>query len=131
MGATMKFWRSMMKLPQPVKGCLVAYLIAFAAAFVSVPASALFGQGRLNPLTPWLMAALGLTAIVLGVVLAADLRGSAVAYASLLKDYKPMGVDYSKSVFANPKFVRLFGAMFAFIGGWFVVASTLFASQLS
>lgn len=78
----MKFWRSMMKLPQPVKGCLVACLITFAAAFVSVPAAALFGQDRLNPLTPWLMAALGLTAMVLGVVLAADLRGSAVAYAS-------------------------------------------------
>lgn len=127
----MKFWRAMMKLPQPVKGCLVAYVIAFAAAFVSVPASALLGQGRLNPLTPWLMAALGVTAIVLGVVLAANLRGSAVAYASLLKDYKPMGVDYSKSLFASPKFVRLFGAMFAFIGSWFVLGSTIFGSRMS
>jgi hypothetical protein len=121
----------MMKLPQPVKGCLVAYVIAFAAAFVSVPASALTGQGRLNPLTPWLMVALGVTAIVLGVVLAANLRGSAVAYASLLKDYKPMGVDYSKSLFASPKFVRLFGAMFAFIGIWFVLGSTIFGSRMS
>jgi hypothetical protein len=47
----MKFWRSMMKLPQPVKpvkGCLVAHLITFAAAFISLPASALFGRDRLN-----------------------------------------------------------------------------------
>lgn len=32
----------MMKLRQPVKGGLVAYLIAFAVVFVSVPASAIF-----------------------------------------------------------------------------------------
>jgi hypothetical protein len=33
----MKVRRSVMKLPQPLKGCLLAYLIAFAVAFVSVP----------------------------------------------------------------------------------------------
>ncbi|MCU1532253.1 MAG: hypothetical protein JWO49_1824 [Arthrobacter sp.] len=127
----MKFWRSMMKLPQPLKGCLVAYLIAFAVVFVSVPASAISSQGKLNPVMPWGMGALGLTVVVLGVMLAADLRGSARAYALMLKDYRPMGVDYSKSFFANPKFVRVFGAMFAFIGIWFVVGSTIFASQMS
>ena len=26
----MKFWRSMMNLPQPVKGCLAAYLIGLS-----------------------------------------------------------------------------------------------------
>jgi hypothetical protein len=33
----MKVRRSVMKLPQPLKGCLLAYVIAFAVAFVSVP----------------------------------------------------------------------------------------------
>jgi hypothetical protein len=127
----MKLWRSMMKLPQPLKGGLVAYLIAFAVVFVSVPASAVFTQGKLNPVMPWGMGALGLTVIVLGLMLAADLRGSARAYASMMKDYKPMGVDYSKSFFANPKFIRIFGAMFALIGIWFVVGSTIMASQIS
>jgi hypothetical protein len=42
-----------------------------------------------------------------------------------------MGVDYSKSFFANPTFIRIFGAMFAFIGIGFVVSSTLVASQMS
>ena len=87
----MKPWRSMMKLRQPVKGGLVAYLIAFAVVFVSVPASAIFTEGKQNPVMPWSLTALGLTAIVLGVMLAADLRGSTRAYASMIKDHKPMG----------------------------------------
>lgn len=127
----MKPWRSMMKLRQPVKGGLVAYLIAFAVVFVSVPASAIFTEGKQNPVMPWSLTALGLTAIVLGVMLAADLRGSTRAYASMIKDHRPMGVDYSKSFFANPTFIRIFGAMFAFIGIGFVVSSTLVASQMS
>jgi hypothetical protein len=57
--------------------------------FVSVPASAMFSQGKLNPVLPWGMDAPGLTVIILGVMLAADLRGSARAYASMMKDYKP------------------------------------------
>jgi hypothetical protein len=127
----MQLWRSMMKLPQPVKGGLIAYLIVFGVVFLSVPVSALFDLGEQNPVMPWGVAALGLSAIVLGVMLATDLRGSARAYAAMLKDYKPMGVDYSKSFFANPTFVRLFGAMFALVGIGFLVSSTIFASRLS
>jgi hypothetical protein len=127
----MKLWRSMMKLPQPLKGGLVAYLIAFAVVFVSVPASAIFTQGKQNPLMPWGLAVLGLTVIVLGAMLAADIRGSARAYAAMIKDHKPMGVDYSKSFFANPTFIRIFGAMFALVGIGFLVGSTVFASRLS
>lgn len=106
-------------------------MIAFAVVFVSVPASSMFNQGKVSPLMPWGMGALGLTAIVLGVMLAVDLRGSARAYALMVKDHKPMGVDYSKSFFANPRFIRIFGAMFAFIGIGFVVGSTIMASQMS
>jgi hypothetical protein len=77
------------------------------------------------------MGSLGISAAVLGLVLAFNIRGSAHAYALLLKDFKPMGVDYSKSLFANPKFIRFFGAMFAFVGAWFVVASAIFAAGVS
>jgi hypothetical protein len=77
------------------------------------------------------LTALGLTAIVLGAMLAADLRGSARAYALMIKDRKPMGVDYSKSIFADPTFIRLFGAMFALVGIGFLVGSTIFASRMS
>ena len=127
----MKFWRSIMKQPQPEKGCLIAYLIVFGVVFVSVAATVSSGQGRLNPVMPWGMGALGLTAVVLGLVLASDLRGSARAYASLVKDYKPMGVDYSKSFLANAKFARISGVMFVLVGIWFIVGSTIMASQMA
>lgn len=51
----MKLWRSMMALPQPVKGCLLFYLIAFGVAFVSIPAMAFAGQGQANAVVPWTM----------------------------------------------------------------------------
>jgi len=133
----MKLWRSMMKLPQPVKGGLIAYLITFVVVFLSVPASVMLGQGKQNPVLPWGVAALGLTAIVLGVMLATDLRRSARAYASIMKDHKPMGVDCSRSFFANATFIRIFGAMVAVIGIGigigigFIVGATIMASQES
>jgi hypothetical protein len=127
----MKLWHSVMKLPQPLKGCFIAFLIAFAVAFLSIPASAIFNQGKASPVSFWGMGALGAVVIVLGGVLAANVRGSAGAYVSMLKDYKPMGVDYSKSFFANPKFVRVFGVMFVVIGVWFIVVSTMMASKVS
>jgi hypothetical protein len=124
----MKLWRSMMNLPQPLRGCLVVYLIVFAAAFVSVPLTALAGEERAIMVVPWTMGALGLSALVLGLVLAFDVRGSARTYAALMKDYKPLGVDYSKSFFSKPLFIRFFGGMFALIGVGFVVASFISAS---
>jgi hypothetical protein len=127
----MNLWRSMMKLPQPVKGCFVAYLIVFALAFVSVPLLALIGQDKAVNVTPWTMGALGLSAVLLGLVLALDVRGSARAYAAMMKDSKPMGVDYSKSIFATPWFVRCFGGMFALVGIFFIIGSTTISSQLS
>lgn len=126
----MKLWRSMMGLPQPVKSCLVAYLIVFAAVFVSVPLLGLIGREQAGRVTPWTMGALGASAVVLGLVLVFDVRGSARAYAAMMKDYKPMGVDYSQSIFSKPLFIRFFGGMFALVGAWFIVGSTTFASQM-
>jgi uncharacterized membrane protein YdcZ (DUF606 family) len=129
----MKLWRSVMKLPQPLKGCFVAFLVAFAVAFVSIPATAIVNQGKPGPVpvTLWSMGTLGVVVIVMGVVLAANLRGSAGAYASLIKDYKPMGIDYSRSFMANPKFARISGVLFVVVGIWFIVGSTVMASQMS
>jgi hypothetical protein len=127
----MQLWRSMMKLPQPVKGCMVAYLIVFAVTFVSVPLLVLIGQEHAVNVAPWTMGALGLSAVVLGLVLVFDVRGSARAYAAMTKDFKPLGIDYSNSFFSKPLFIRFFGGMFAFIGVWFVLGSTIMASQVS
>lgn len=127
----MKLWRSMMNLPQPIKGCVVVYLIVFAVAFVSVPLLALIGQEHAINVAPWTMGALGLSAVLSGLALLFDVRGSARAYAAMMKDYKPMGVDYSKSIFSKPLFVRCFGGMFALVGIWFIVGSTTIASRRS
>jgi hypothetical protein len=127
----MKLWRSMMNLPQPIKGCVVVYLIVFALAFVSVPLLALTGQNDTVNMTPWTTGALGLSAVLLGLVLVLDVRGSARAYAAMMKDYKPMGVDYSNAIFSKPLFVRCFGGMFALVGIFFIVGSTTVASRLS
>jgi len=48
----MRIWRSVMKLPQPIKGCVVVYLIVFAAAFVSVPLTAFSGQEQSASVVP-------------------------------------------------------------------------------
>lgn len=122
----MQLWRSMMKLPQPVKGLFVLYVVVFAVTFVSVPVAAWTGQAASTDLTRWTFAALGVTAVLLGLALALDIRGSAKAYAGMLKDYKPMGVDYSGSFLAKPGFVRVFGALFASIGVTFIVAALFF-----
>jgi len=45
----MQLWRSMMKLPQPVKGGPVAYLIVFGVVFMSVPASAILPKASRTP----------------------------------------------------------------------------------
>jgi hypothetical protein len=127
----MKLWRSMMNLPQPVKGCLIAYLIVFAAAFVSVPLLALIGQEHAVNVAPWTTGALGLSAVLLGLALVFDVRGSARAYAVMMKDFKPLGIDYSQSVFAKPLFIRLFGGMFVLVGIAFILGSTIFGTQLS
>jgi hypothetical protein len=50
---------------------------------------------------PWGLGALGLIVVVLGGMLAAHLRGLARACASMIKNNKPIGVDYSKSFFAT------------------------------
>jgi hypothetical protein len=115
----------MMNLPQPIKGCVVVYLIVFALVFVSVPLLALTGQNDTVNVTAWTAGALGVSAVLFGLVLAFDVRGSARAYAAMMKDYKPMGVDYSHAIFSKPLFVRCFGGMFALVGIFFIVTSQL------
>lgn len=126
----MNLWRSMMKLPQPVKGCLVAFTVLFAVAFISLLFGPALGQEVTVGVTPWATGALGLCAIVLGVVLATDFRGSARAYASLVSEVKPLGVDYSKTFLSKPLFIRVFGGMFIVVGIGFIVGSLISASQV-
>lgn len=125
----MQLWRAVRKLPQPVKGLFVLYMVVFAVAFLSVPLAAFTGQAQSAEVVPWTFGAVGVAAVLLGLALVFDVRGSAQAYAGMVKDFKPMGVDYSNSFFARPAYIRAFGGLFAVIGIVFIVAATVYAGR--
>lgn len=127
----MKFFRLLSALPQPLKGALWAYLVVFVMAFVSVGLMAFAPRGMVAGLIPWITGVMGATGIGVGLILLTDMRGAAKAYAKMLKDYKPMGVDYSRSVFTKPLFIRIFGAAFMLVGVWFLVYSVLFPGPVA
>jgi len=127
----MKFFRFMSALPQPLKGALWAYLVVFVIAFVSVGLMAFAPRGMVIGLMPWMTGVMGAVGIGVGLILLTDMRGAAKAYAKMLKDYKPMGVDYSRSIFTRPLFIRIFGAAFMLVGVWFLVFSVLFPTTLA
>jgi hypothetical protein len=103
-------------LPQPLRSLYFAYLIAFVVVFVSFPF-------HLGEVLRWAVTVVGVVALLLGLCFMTNFRGSAHAHAAAAKEYRPMGVDYSKSFMATPAFARLFGAMPIFVGGGFVIAA--------
>lgn len=124
----MKFWRIIKTLPQPLKAILMLFTVYFAVDFISFLVLALFRQEELLLiLIPWMFGGLGVVGFLLGLVLVTDFRGSAQAYSGMMKEYKPFGVDYSRSPFSKPGFLRFFGAGYMLVGVWFVVLSTFFA----
>lgn len=127
----MKFWRLTGTLPQPLGLLIRLFFVAFAAVFIGFILVALFRrEDLLYTFIPWMFGGLGVIGFLLGVLLLTDFRGSTKAYAGMMTKYKPFGVDYSRSPFIKPGFLRFFGAGYMLIGVWFVVVSTLFASEL-
>jgi hypothetical protein len=63
---------------------------------------------------------LGGTGALLGLTLAANVAGAADFWAELATLRRPLGIDYSKSVFTRPGVVRLFGLAFAGVGVTFI-----------
>ena len=52
-----------------------------------------------------------------------DVSGAASKYASTTAKLRPLGVDYSNSLFAKPWFARVFGAMMVLVGGGMLFAA--------
>jgi hypothetical protein len=76
----------------------------------------------------WMFAVAPAALAASGLLLVLNVSGSATAYASSAAKYRPLGVDYSRSLFAKPWFARAFGGMTVLVGGvflWVVVTQPL------
>ena len=104
------------RLPQPLKGLYLAFFLVFAGTFVTL----FVGGERAATLGSGL---LGVVTVLVGVTIGTNLNDGANALAEAMKSYRPLGVDYSRSVFASPRFTRLFGLMMLIVGVWFIAAA--------
>ena len=77
---------------------MTLFNVAFAVTFIGFIILALFRREELLfTFIPWMFGSLGVIGFLLGLVFLTDFRGSTRAYAGMMKDYKPWGVDYSGS----------------------------------
>lgn len=58
-----------------------------------------------------------------GLLLALNVSGAATKYASTTAQFRPLGIDYSNSLFAKPWCARVFGAMMVLVGGGMLFAA--------
>jgi len=87
------------RLPQPLKAPYLTWFVAFAGVLVTFFLSS-------ETATPLASGLLGVVAVLVGLTLVTNLNNSAEALAEATKSYRPMGIDYSRSVLASPRFTR-------------------------
>jgi hypothetical protein len=108
------------RLPQPLKSLYLAWIVVFIGVLVS---AGLAGQR-----TASLVAGVpGVVVALSGLTLVTNLNGAADALAEATKSYRPLGIDYSRSVLASPRYSRLFGAVALVVGAVFITQA---ATQL-
>jgi hypothetical protein len=108
------------RLPQPLKALYVVFFVVLAGT----AATFLLGGQRAVLLATEL---LGVVAVLVGLTIGTNLNGGAEALAEAMKSYRPLGVDYSRSVLASPGFTRLSGFMMLVVGVIFIAQA---AAQL-
>lgn len=106
------------KLPQPSKTLYLLIVLSFIGFFAS------FFLGS-RDVTRTLLIVLGTLFALLGISAALNVNRTAEGMAESIKDYHPMGVDYSKSFLATPLYARLFGVGAFLVGSTFAVTALL------
>jgi hypothetical protein len=104
------------RLPQPLKALYLAFFVVFAGTVVTLFVGGEGAATRASGL-------LGVVAVLVGVTIGTNLNGGANALAEGMKSYRPLGVDYSRSLFASARFTRLFGLMMLIVGVWFIAGA--------
>ncbi|MDP9999021.1 hypothetical protein [Pseudarthrobacter sulfonivorans] len=97
---------------------MVAYLAIAGVAFLAALITLLLDKPTQIVAVSWLTVGVGVLAFLFGLVLVTNFRESAVVYAGMFKDLRLWGQDYSKTPFATPRFLRLFGAAFMLMGAF-------------
>lgn len=97
---------------------MVVYLAIAGAAFLAALMTLLMDKPTQLVAMSWLTVVVGVLAFLFGLVLVTNFRGSAVVYADMFKNLRLWGQEYSKTPFATPRFLRLFGAAFMLLGAF-------------
>lgn len=102
------------RLPQPAKTLYVLIFLTFVLLFLSfildLPEARRFAFGVVGTLF-----------FLLGLCASLNINDTADEMASVMKEYRPGGVDYSQSYLATPLYARLFGVMAVVVGSAFTV----------
>lgn len=99
---------------------MVVYLAIAGVAFLAALIALLLDRPAQIVAISWLTVCVGALAFLFGLVLVTNFRESAVVYADMFKNLRLWGQDYSKTPFATPRFLRLFGAAFMLMGAFSV-----------
>ena len=108
-------WVLVRRLPVPTNVLAELFFVLLPISFVAI----VVGSPRL---VGAVFAAVGVVAALLGTCLLTNLNNSAGEYASVVRETRLFGVDYSGSVFAKPGFIRVLGATFVLFGSVFVAS---------